>query len=154
MNDDLKSFKGQIIKYTIVVTLIIEACSIPVLGFNVGFLCGLLVGAVVAIASFLALIIISKRVLGTGEKWMASAGYLIRLPVYGAAFYITLKVGGTVAGIASLFGFLTTNFSMIYIYGIKSKFSKGRKVRSEVLAEFEREDRERELRKEGIIEED
>ena len=154
MNEDIKNFQFGIIKYTIIITVVFEACSIPVIGFSVEFLCGLLVGTAVAIASFLALIVISKRVLGTGEKWMASAGYLIRLPVYGAAFYITLKVGGTVAGIASLFGFLTTNFSMIYIYGIKSKFSKGRKVRPEVLAEFEREDREKELRKEGIIEED
>ena len=99
MNDDIKAFRFQIIKYTFVVTLIIEVCSIPVIGFSVPFLCGLLVGTAVATVSFLLLIFVSKRVLATGEKWMASAGYMIRLPIYGVAFYLTLKMGGTVAGI-------------------------------------------------------
>jgi len=127
MNDDLKTFRFQITKYTVIITVIIAVCSVPVLGVDVPFLGGLLAGMLVSIGSFIILFAISAMVLTSGNKWMASFGYLMRLPVYGLVFYIVMKTGGLLAGIACLIGFLTTNFSMIYVHGIKAKFSAGSK---------------------------
>jgi len=127
MNDDLKTFRFRITKYTIIIAIIIAGCSIPVLGVDVPFLCGLLAGMLVSIASFIILFAISAMVLTTGNKWMASFGYLMRLPVYGIVFYAAIKTGGVVAGMGCLIGFITTNFAMIYVHGIKAKFSVGNK---------------------------
>ena len=150
MNDNLGTFKFEIIKYTIIITVIFLACSIPVLGFSAEFLCGLFAGTAVSVMSLLIMIYAAKRTVESGVKWVATLGYLIRLPMYGVVVILCLKIGGLTAGIGCLIGFMTLTVSVIFIHGIKAKFSQGRTVRPEVLAEYEREDRERELRKEGI----
>ena len=141
--ENLSSFKLQIIKYALIIAGIFEVISLAVLKFNLKFLCGLLIGTGTAIISFIILVYMSEKVLASGEKWMASVGYLIRLPLYGAALFVCIKID-SMALVGCLLGFITTMIAIIYIHGIKAKFSTGRKVRPEVMAEFEREDREKE----------
>jgi len=129
MNDSLSTFKFSIIKYTIAIAVVIEVCSIPVLGFRAEFLCGLLAGALISVLSFIMMVYMSKRTLESGIRWMTSLGYLIRLPIYGAVFLICIKTGGLIAGIACLAGFLTNMAAIIFIHGIKPNFSKGKKGR-------------------------
>jgi len=145
MNEDLRAFKIRIIKYTVVIALIFAACSIPALGFSIPFLFGLSVGASVSAASFLLMIIMSKKVVESGEKWMASVGYIVRLPLYAVTFFAALGLGGMTAAIACLIGFMTSMVAVVYVHGIKAKFSKDRTVRPEVMEEFERLDREEEI---------
>ena len=142
--NDLASFKLQIFKYTLIASLVFEIASLPVLRFSVEYLCGLLAGTLVSLVSFVSLVWMSEKVLNSGQKWLSSVGYLLRLPIYGFIFLFCYKVGGIIAGIACLIGFLTGIVAMVYVSGIKTKFSKDRKVRPEVIEEFEREDREKE----------
>jgi len=125
--ENLPVFRLQIIKYALIAAVISEAGSLPLLGFNPAYLCGLLTGTCVSIISFLVLLFMSERVLSSGVKWMASLGYLLRLPIYGAAFYLCMKAGGLHAGVGCLIGFLATVLAMIYVHGIKSKLSISRK---------------------------
>lgn len=143
----LTNFKTQIIKYTLIIALIFEAGSLPVIGFSLEFLCGLAIGVAVSVLSILIMVTMAEQVLASGQKWLSSLGFIIRLPIYGAGFLFCYKIWGIIAGIACLLGFLTGSTAIIYIHGIKAKFSKDRKVRPEVMEEFEREDRDRE---EGI----
>ena len=121
--DNVAVFKLQIIKYALISAAVFEAGSIPVIGFSLEYLCGLLAGTFTAIAGFLVLLFMSEKVLSSGVKWMASVGYLIRLPVYGVAFYVCMKTGGFFAGAACLIGFMTTVTAMIYVHGIKNRRS-------------------------------
>ena len=142
--DDLTAFKTQIIKYSLILTVIFEAGSIPLLGFSVEYLCGLLAGTLTSVSGFIMLVATSKKVVASGEKSIAVLGYLLRLLIFGAVFFIALKLGGAIAMIACFLGFMTTKVSIFYVHGVKAKFSKDREVRPEVLAEYEREDREEE----------
>lgn len=125
--DNLKSFKSQIIRYTLITALIFEAGSLPIKGFSLEYLCGLLAGTAVSVASVLIMIKTSEKVLASGQKWLSSIGYLIRLPVYGIVFLGCYIYGGITTGIACLMGFITGTTAIIYAHGIKPKFSKGKK---------------------------
>ena len=146
--DDMASFKLHIYKYTLLIAVLFELGSLPFLCFDLKYLYGLVFGVVVSILSFEALIFMSKTVLRSGKKSMAVLGYFVRLPLYGIGFYMSMKAGGVIAGIACLLGFLTTTVAIIFVHGIRAKYSTNRTVRPEVQAEFEREDRERELKEE------
>ena len=140
MNDDMKKFKLQIHIYTLVAAVVFGVGSIPFLGLNTHYFYGLISGVCISIVSFNVLLFVSEMVLNTGNKYMAALGYLIRLPLYGLDFYMCLRIG-VVAGIACVIGFMAAPASMVYVHGIKAKYSAGRKVRPEVLAEYEEEDR-------------
>jgi len=144
MNNDLKAFRLQIIKYTIIIAVILGACSIPFLGFDAALLCGLLAGTAVSVLSLFMMVAMSEKVAASGQKWLSSLGYVIRLPIYGVVFLVCIKLGGFFTGIACLIGFMTGMMAVIYLHGIKAKFSKDRKVRPEVMEEIEREEQDRE----------
>ena len=116
--NNLTSFKLDIFKYTLVAAALFEAGSLPILGFDIKYSYGLALGVCISVISFNILLFISKKVLATGKKFMAPLGYLLRLPIYGFAFYVSMKVG-TISGIACLLGFFTVTLSMIYVHGIK-----------------------------------
>ena len=125
--DNSTAFKLQIVKYTLIITVIFEAGSFPFLGFSLEYLIGLLAGTAVSIFGFLMLYMMSEMVLNTGQKWLSSAGYMIRLMFYGIAFLICAKFGGLVAGVACLIGFMTGIFAIIFVHGIRANFSKDKK---------------------------
>ena len=120
MNNDLIQFKLQIFLHTFVIALIFGVGSIPFLGVDIGYFYGLLLGVCVSIVCFNILLFMSKRVLAAGNKFLATVGYLIRLPIYGFAFYMSMRIG-MVAGIACVIGFMAVPLSMLYIFGIKAK---------------------------------
>ena len=115
------NFKLQIFKYTLAIAVLFEAGSLPLLGFSVEYTCGLLAGTVVSMVSFSIMLTMSKRILSSGQKWMASAGYMLRLPIYGLTFFICIKVGGIIAAIACLLGFITVTVAIIFVHGIIAK---------------------------------
>lgn len=71
---------------------------------------------------------------------MATIGYMVRMLIYGYAFYICVKISLT-AGIACLIGFFTLKVPMYYFHVVRYKLDKNRKVRPEVQRQFEEEDR-------------
>ena len=145
--ESLISFRLQIYKYTLITALILAAGALFVLGPGaryVQYAYGLALGTCVSVMSFNILFLVSRKALAMGKKWMAPLGYMARLPIYGFALYVCLRTGIT-AAIACIIGFFTITLSIIYVHGIKAKYSVGRKVRPEVMEEFEREDRERDI---------
>jgi len=123
MNDDLKDFKLQIFIYTFVLGAVFGVGSIPFLGVDIQYFYGLLLGVCISIVSFSILLFTSRMVLQSGKKSLAAVGYLIRLPLYGFAFYMAMRIS-FISGIACLIGFMTVPASMVYVHGIKAKFSK------------------------------
>ena len=140
----MKKFKLDTLKYTLIITALFEAGSIPVLKFSPEYLCGLMAGAAVSVAGFYILLFISERVLSSGQRWLSSLGYLVRLPIYGAVFFICLKIGGLIAGVACLIGFLTGMIALIVVQATRAKAPGDKKTRREAAAEFEREEIEKE----------
>ena len=124
---DLKKFQLETLKYTLITAALFEAGSIPLLKFSLEYMCGLAAGTCVSVLSFSILLYISKRVVATGQKWLASIGYLVRLPMYGIVFYLCMRFGGLICGVASLLGFFTGVAALIYSNGLKPKFSKRQK---------------------------
>ena len=85
---------------------------------------GLFLGTFIAIVSFNILVFVSKKVVSKRKPWLAPAGYLLRLPIYGVAFYFSYMGFGLLSGIACILGFMTVQMSIIFIYGIKPAFNK------------------------------
>ena len=140
---DERGFKNQILGYSLIVAGIAWLVSLIFLRIDVQFLYGLALGTFVSFVNLNILIYTSKLVLRKRKPAVASLGLVLRLCIYGAVFYVAFRVS-VVAGIGCLMGFLTQKIAIVYIYGVKAKYSVGRKVSPEVAAEYERMDREKE----------
>jgi hypothetical protein len=116
---DLTAFKNHIFFHGILVALIFEAGSLFFLGFDIGFAYGLALGTAVSVVNFNILAYTSQRLLDGGRAWMGFVGYLVRLAVYGFAFYMALRVSHA-AAIAAALGFLTLKCAIYYVHGFKA----------------------------------
>jgi hypothetical protein len=116
---DLTVFKNRIFFHGILVALIFEAGSLLFLGFDVGFAYGLALGTAVSVVNFSLLVLTSQRLLDNGRAWMGFGSYLVRLVVYGFAFYMALRVGYT-AAIGAALGFLTLKLAIYYVHGLRA----------------------------------
>ena len=140
------TFKLQIYKYALITAALMAVIGLPLFGTGVQYVqyaYGLLFGASISIISFNILLLMSKKVLSSGKKQWAPIGYLLRLPLYGVAFYLCVRLSLT-AGIACILGFMTTPLAMIYVHGIKAKFSNTKDARPKAPEGPAREDTEKE----------
>lgn len=147
---NLTSFKNQIFKYGIIIAVLCQLISLPFLGLNPQFSYGLALGTAIAIVNFTILEFTLKKVIEDRKGSLAFVGYLIRLAVYGGAFYISMRVS-LISGMATLIGFMTLKLAIYYLHGIKAKFSENRKVSPEVQAEYERMDAARDAKERSGI---
>lgn len=138
--NDISRLKKETALYGGLVALVCGIISLFILGFHLQFLYALLLGTCISIVNFYLLAYFSQKVMTTGNRWLASAGYLVRMCLYGYAFYICIKMS-LIAGAGCCIGFLTLRIPLFYKYGIKAKFDKKRKVRPEVQAMYEEDDR-------------
>lgn len=125
--DDLTKLKSHILIYSLVIALICEVVSLPILGWDIKFLYGLVLGTAVSIAGFSILVFTSKLTIERGKKSYSFISYMLRLILYGVAFVAAVKVSFP-AGIACLIGIFTTKIALLILLGIKPKFDKNRKV--------------------------
>jgi hypothetical protein len=116
---DLAAFKNRIVFHGLLVALIFEAGSLLFVGPDVGFAYGLALGAAVSVVNFNILAFASQRLLLGGRAWLGFASYLVRLAVYGFAFYMALRVGH-VAAIGAALGFLTLKIAIYWVHGFKA----------------------------------
>ncbi|MBK5245835.1 MAG: ATP synthase subunit I [Peptostreptococcaceae bacterium] len=151
--NDLTAFKNKIFLYGLIVMMVFEIVSLPLIGLDIKYTYGLFLGTFIAIANFNILAFTLKTVLSNGNKSFIFLGYFLRLALYGVAVVTAFKINNH-AGFGSLLGFITVKISIYYLHGFKTKFSEGRKVRPEVQAEFDREDLEKEMKRDGRSEED
>lgn len=151
--NEINALKKQIFLYGILVAVLCEIISLFILGLNMKFSYGLALGTCIAIVNFNLLIFTWNKVLTSGSKWLAVIGYFIRMALYGYCFFICVKIGYMV-GFACLIGFFTLKLPMYWLYGIKYKYNRNRKVRPEVQAIYDEEDRIAEDKYYGREEED
>ncbi len=144
---DLTEFKNRIFFHAVIIMVMMELLSLPFLGLDVPFGYGLLLGTCISIVNFNIMAFTFARALATGKKASVFFSYLLRLVIYAVALLSSFQVGNR-AALACTLGFLTVKLAIYYIHGWKTKFSTDRKVRPEVMAELEREDREKERRRE------
>jgi small basic protein len=116
---DLSAFKNRIFFHGILAALIVEAGSLPFLGFDPGFAYGLALGTAVSIVNFNILVYLSRRLLNSGRAWIGFSNYLVRLAVYGFAFYTALRVS-LIAALGAALGFLTLKLAIYYVHGFKA----------------------------------
>ena len=105
------AFKNRIFLYGILIALIIETGSLLFLGLNFDFAYGLALGTAVSVVNFNILAYTSRKLLHNGHVWMGFVGYIVRLVVYGFAFYTALRVS-LVAALGSALGFLTLKLAI------------------------------------------
>lgn len=147
---DLASFKNQIFKYGIIIAVLCQLISLPFLGLNPQFSYGLALGTAIAIVNFTILEFTLKKAIEDRKGSLAFVGYLIRLAVYGGAFYISMQVS-LISGMATLIGFMTLKLAIYYLHGFKAKFSENRKVSPEVQAAYQRRDAARDAKERSGI---
>jgi len=116
-----KKFTNQIFKYCIIIAIIMEAISLIVLGIDGGFALGLAVGTATAVMNFIILENSAVKLMKKNSSGPVVAGYFIRMPIYGAVFYLCLRVG-IISAVSCALGFVTLPLAMIYLYGIRSRF--------------------------------
>ena len=118
--NDLTSFKNKIFLYGIVVMIIFEIASLPMIGLDLKYTYGLLIGTFIAIANFNILAYTLKKVLSGRNKSFIFLGYFLRLFLYGIAVVTAFKISNH-AGFGSLLGFITLKVSIYYLHGFKTK---------------------------------
>jgi hypothetical protein len=123
----LTSFKNEIFKYGIAIAAVIGLASLPVLGLDAQFLYGLFLGTAIAIVNFSLMSFTFRLALEVrkGAGAIAFLGFLVRLAVYGIAFYMSVKVS-LASGAGTALGFLSLKLALFYLHGLKPKFSKGK----------------------------
>jgi len=125
--NDLTKFKLQIFKYMLIVAILFGLGSLPFLGVSIPYLYGLALGTCVGALGFSLLVFMSEKVLALRKAWLAPLGYFMRLPIYCLAFYLCYAGYGLASGIGCIFGIMTIQVSIIYVHGIKAKFTKDKK---------------------------
>lgn len=130
VTDDLTSFKNQIFIYGIIVAAIFELASLSMLGIDARFFYGLSLGTAIAIVNFNLMALTFRLMLEMKKSAVAFLGYLVRIAIYGGTFYLSLQVG-LISALGTALGFLTIKLALLYLHGLKAKFSKGRILREE-----------------------
>jgi hypothetical protein len=133
----LAAFKNRIFFHGIAVALIFEAGSLLFLGFDIGFAYGLALGTAVSVVNFNILVFASRRLLASGRAWMSFANYIVRLAVYGFAFYMALRVSHT-AAIGAALGFITLKLAIYYIHGFRGIRSASSEKRDYVAPDWKK----------------
>jgi len=113
-------FKNEIIKYSLFTALICEMVFIIIRGFNMHFAYGLMLGTAVAVLNLnISYFIINRFIINKISGLINFFGYIIRLSIYGYAFYQSIQIG-RIAAIGAVTGFLTIKISIYYINVIKT----------------------------------
>ncbi|MEG1584361.1 MAG: ATP synthase subunit I [Anaerovorax sp.] len=128
---EFKKFKNKIGLYAVIVAGICQVISFLVLGVDLKFTYGLVLGTAVALLNF-NILEVTLRVAMSGGSGAAIIiiGYLVRLAFYGISFYICITTTYS-CGAGAALGYLTVKVAIYYLHGFKAKFSTGRVVREE-----------------------
>ncbi len=117
-NLSVYKYKNQIILHAIGVFFLCELISLLFLKFNVHFLYGLLLGTAIAVVNFNLLYFASRLLckVRQGGFYLGFLVSIVRLLIYGFAFYTAIKID-YIAAFATALGFLTIKIS-IYFFNI------------------------------------
>ena len=88
----LKEFRNEIILYGVVMAAVAEGVSLLVIGPNALFAAGLAAGTAVSILGFIILVKTGETLMEESKKSPILLGYIVRLFLYGAVFFICIKL--------------------------------------------------------------
>ena len=141
--DDVSKIKKQVAIYGFAVIVVCQIISLFIIGFDIWFTVFLLAGFATALVNFNILALFLKKMLDSGNAGYSTLSFVIRILIYCAVFFIAVRQG-TASGLACLLGFLASKIPLYYFHAVKPDFNTKRKVRPEVQAMYEAEDREKE----------
>ena len=88
----LKEFRNEIILYGVVMAAVAEGISLLVIGPSALFAAGLAAGTAVSILGFIILVKTGETLMEESKKSPILLGYIVRLFLYGAVFFICIKL--------------------------------------------------------------
>ena len=141
--DDISRIKKQVALYGLVFIAVCQIVSLFIIGFDVLFTVFLMAGLAAGLVCFNLIEFFLKKMLDSGNAGLSTLSFVIRILIYCGVFFIAVKQG-TACGLACLLGILAPKVPLYYFHAIKPDFNTKRKVRPEVQAMYEAEDRERE----------
>ena len=123
---NLREFRNEIILYGVIMAAVAEVISLLVIGPNALFTAGLAAGTAVSVLGFIILIKTGESLMKESKKSPILLGYIVRLFLYGAVFFICIKLS-LPCGFGCGIGFVTIHFGIMFLYGIVYKFIKKKK---------------------------
>jgi hypothetical protein len=121
MNTSFLKLKYQVLLHALAAAVLIELISLIFYGYDTRFLLGLLAGTGTTVLNYRSLERSVLAVMDKNSRVRAVTGYFLRLPVYGLVFYLCLRAGAPSA-VGCVLGFLTLQFALLYLFGIRSLF--------------------------------
>jgi hypothetical protein len=118
MKESWKNRKETIL-WAIPFMMIFEGASLPFIGWRAEYAIGLCAGFLVSILCFLIMNVVTERVLSTGKGGLVIPGLLLRVFLYGGAFYFTAVKISLLSGLGSGLGFLTGILSVLFLRGVR-----------------------------------
>ncbi len=139
---DLGDFKKKISWYTLGISAMAFFGAIPFIGMDVRYIYGLALGTSISIVNLYVLVFFGKLTLKREKPFLAPLGIILRLGIYGYAFYMSIHIAG-IAAIGCFIGFMAQKAAIFYLYGLKVKYDKKRKITPELEEVFAQLDKER-----------
>lgn len=112
---NLSDFKKEIVIYTILMAMISEVISLLVIGFNIWFAGGLVVGTAVTVFNFHLLVLSGEKVISEQRAMPVVGGYFVRLVIYGVVFFVATRFG-LAASVGCAIGYVTLHASIMFTY--------------------------------------
>ena len=140
---DLGLFAQYLAIYGLAVVAVCEIVSLFIVGFDIGFTVFLLAGFAAALVNFWLLAFFLQKMLDSGNAGFSTISFVIRILIYCAVFFIAVKQGHTPSWVGCLAGILAPKVPLYYFNAVKPDFNTKRKVRPEVQAMYEQEDKEK-----------
>lgn len=145
--NEIREFKNKIFKKTFFIATLVWLGSLIPLGFNIRLLYGLALGSCISVVNFNLLSFMSYQALRKGRPALALLGTNGSLIIYGFVLYMALIKGREASFFGCFFGIIAQKLSIIWICGIRTKFSADRKLSPELQAYYDEMDQEREEKK-------
>jgi len=118
--NDLALFKKEICIYALVTAAIFEIISIPIAGIGIEFAYGLCLGTAAAIVNFSVMAFTFSRMAETKSTGITVLGYVVRMAIYAAVFFVALKAGLTSTA-GAVAGALTVKIAIYYLHVVRRK---------------------------------
>ena len=93
--DEVSKLKKQVAIYGLAVIAVCEIVSLFIIGFDIGFTVFLLAGFAAALVNFWLLAFFLQKMLDSGNAGFSTISFVIRILIYCAVFFISVKQGHT-----------------------------------------------------------
>jgi hypothetical protein len=115
----IRYLRNRAALYGMGVMVICGIISLPISGFNLSLIGGLVLGAAVSSLNIFLLGFFTERALTRGQGFLGTIGFILRMLIYGGAFAVSLTMMGTVAAIGTAIGFMTAYAALFYLSGVR-----------------------------------